>query len=279
VAGSFIETTVGPTHKRVIDLATVKTELGIADSSQDTKLTRLIDATTAQFAGASGLRREFWRRTVQETSIGTGGEFLFLENWPLESVTSITEAGTTVTASEYSIEGWRRDRVYRDNGWSLDLPAGYSHYTPTGNEEHDTVSTYVGGWVMPETMQGDWAAANGYTVGQFVRSTSTSDLFLFECTVAGDSDATEPTWPTTEGGTVVDNEVTWTARPATELPGDLKEAALGTAVTWFRSNPTTLPSGISEIRLESASVRFQPESGSSPTALPRYAQSILRQYR
>jgi hypothetical protein len=277
VASSFIETTVGPTDKRIIDLATVKAELGITDSSQDTKLTRLIDAATTRFSLELG--REFWRRTVQETAIGTGGEFLFLTVWPIESVTSITEASTTVDATEYSIEGWRRDRIYRDNGWSLDLPSGYSHYTPTGNEELDTVSIYVGGWVMPDTIA-DWAAATAYAAGDFVRSSSASDLLLFECTTAGTSHASaEPTWPTTSGGTVADNTATWTARPATEFPADLKEAAIGTVVNWFRSSPGTLPEGISEVRLESASVRFDGASSGATNGLPRYASLVLSQYR
>lgn len=37
---------------------------------------------------------------------------------------------------------------------------------------------------------------------------------IFECTVAGKSNLTEPDWPDTVGDTVVDGEVTWTARAA-----------------------------------------------------------------
>lgn len=37
---------------------------------------------------------------------------------------------------------------------------------------------------------------------------------IFEATVAGKSNLTEPTWPTTPGDTVVDGEITWTARAA-----------------------------------------------------------------
>jgi len=278
VEGSFIETTVGPTSKRVIDLALVKTELGISDSSSDTKLTRLIDAAAAAFAGAGGLQREPWRRTVKETMVGRGGEFMFITNWPVESVTSITEAGTTVTASDYTVEGWRRDRIYRDNGWARDGMGGYSHFTPTGNEEHDTIATYVGGWVMPEDM-GDWAAATAYTTSDFVRASDQSDLFLYQCTTAGTSDAAEPTWPTTNEGTVADNTVTWTARKASEFPQDLKEAAIITVIDWFRGG-LQIPSGVASERFESMEIRYDTGAAAGMAAgIPRHAEAIVRQYR
>ena len=61
----------------------------------------------------------------------------------------------------------------------------------------------------------DWVADTTYSLGDFVSPTVKNDL-KYECTVAGDSHATtEPTWPTTPGETVVDNEVTWTCRALT----------------------------------------------------------------
>lgn len=61
----------------------------------------------------------------------------------------------------------------------------------------------------------DWAADTGYESGDFVKPT-TPNGYRYECTVAGDSaEVTEPTWPTTIGATVVDNEVTWTCRQYT----------------------------------------------------------------
>jgi len=58
-----------------------------------------------------------------------------------------------------------------------------------------------------------WAATTAYVLGEFVRlAAEDAPVCIYECTVAGTSDATEPTWPTTVDDTVVDDSVTWTAR-------------------------------------------------------------------
>jgi len=54
----------------------------------------------------------------------------------------------------------------------------------------------------------DWAATTAYTVGDSVLPL-TPNGYMYRCTVAGTSDGSEPTWPTTIGGTVVDDGVTW----------------------------------------------------------------------
>jgi hypothetical protein len=55
-----------------------------------------------------------------------------------------------------------------------------------------------------------WEATTAYAVGQKVVPT-TLNGYVYEATVAGDSDSGEPTWPTTIGATVVDDGVTWRA--------------------------------------------------------------------
>lgn len=55
-----------------------------------------------------------------------------------------------------------------------------------------------------------WAASTAYTLGQRVHSTNSYGPYVFECTTAGTSAATQPTWPTALGGTVADGTATWT---------------------------------------------------------------------
>ena len=57
-----------------------------------------------------------------------------------------------------------------------------------------------------------WAASTAFSVGDVRRATSSQNSGLvFECTTAGTSGSSEPTWPTDIGGTLTDNTVVWTA--------------------------------------------------------------------
>ena len=53
-----------------------------------------------------------------------------------------------------------------------------------------------------------WAASTSYAEGDIVVPTSRNGR-RYRATNSGTSDSGEPTWPTTAGGTVVDNGVTW----------------------------------------------------------------------
>lgn len=59
---------------------------------------------------------------------------------------------------------------------------------------------------------GKWAAYKSYNVGDYVVPT-TANNFFYECTIAGTSGITEPTWSTTSGASFTDNaSITWTVR-------------------------------------------------------------------
>ncbi|KKK93551.1 hypothetical protein LCGC14_2691740, partial [marine sediment metagenome] len=55
----------------------------------------------------------------------------------------------------------------------------------------------------------EWAATTAYTLGQ-TRHPTTPDGNVYECTTAGTSGGSEPTWDTTPGNTTNDNTVVWT---------------------------------------------------------------------
>lgn len=57
-----------------------------------------------------------------------------------------------------------------------------------------------------------WAATTAYSLAD-VRIPTTPNGFQYRVTVAGTSAGSEPTWPTTLGGTVVDGTVTWECVP------------------------------------------------------------------
>ena len=57
-----------------------------------------------------------------------------------------------------------------------------------------------------------WAASTAFAVGDIRRATASQNSGLvFECTTAGTSGSSEPTWPTDIGSTLTDNTVVWTA--------------------------------------------------------------------
>lgn len=57
-----------------------------------------------------------------------------------------------------------------------------------------------------------WAASTGFAVGDVRRATASQNSGLvFECTTAGTSGSSEPSWPTDIGSTITDNTVVWTA--------------------------------------------------------------------
>lgn len=79
-----------------------------------------------------------------------------------------------------------------------------------------------------------WAASTAYTVGKSVEPI-TENGYRYECTIAGTTGASEPTWPTSGiGSTVVSGTATFALRGASHQPTEIKiadtEIGLDTAV-------------------------------------------------
>jgi hypothetical protein len=119
-------------------LATAKEDLGISDSSQDAKLSRLI--TAASRAVATYLNRVMAKETVVETiRFDDVQEYVVLQRAPVVTITSAVEDGTTVDADEYETD--------QDSGTLYRLDAsGYRHVWIACKS---LVVTYEGGWVLP----------------------------------------------------------------------------------------------------------------------------------
>ena len=99
----------------------------------------------------------------------------------------------------------------------LDLPTtanGYYYKCTTAGITGTTEPTWPtteGATVTDNAGIPAWAASTSYAVGDIVIP-STANGYTYECTTAGTSDSSEPTWGTTVGGTTTDNTVTWTCR-------------------------------------------------------------------
>lgn len=64
-----------------------------------------------------------------------------------------------------------------------------------------------------------WAGNATYALGDVVQRATGSGIYWFTCTTAGQAGGTEPTWPSTLGGTVTDGTVEWTAIYARRMTG------------------------------------------------------------
>jgi hypothetical protein len=84
-----------------------------------------------------------------------------------------------------------------------------------GQELGDTSPTIPGTHYAGLLIASTWAASTSYSTGVYVIPTTFGSLTgsvgrVFKCTTGGTSSSSQPTWPTTPGGTVTDGTVTWT---------------------------------------------------------------------
>lgn len=131
-------------------LADVKAVAGITDTTQDTRLEYLINAVSAQIAGYCD--RVFTRSTYTlETHTGTNRQSLSLRQWPIVSVSSILEDGTTLPVTEYELKAQDMERgiVYKANGWNQNTTYATGLTSDTWATGRDYSATYVAGYYMP----------------------------------------------------------------------------------------------------------------------------------
>lgn len=91
------------------------------------------------------------------------------------------------------------------NDISANELASGSGYTTNGAAVSGRSITYT----AANSWATQWAASTAQAVGAIVRPT-TGNGYVYRATAAGTSAASEPTWPTVIGATVVDSGVTWT---------------------------------------------------------------------
>jgi hypothetical protein len=225
----------------LITLARVKELLGIEaeDRSQDALLTYYIGLAAAAVVEECGF--PLGRATYLETRRGSGktGMYIGPSTWLEPESLSIKIDGEEI--DDYTLEDPEWGLLYRGNRW------------PCASDGEANLSfTYRAGYLLPGDIT-DWTATAAIGLGSFVRPTSAA-LLRFECTTAGSTGATEPTWPEEAGGTVTDGSVVWTARNAAELPAIVSDWAYGIALQ--RYNTRSFPAGMSSIEADGFSASF-----------------------
>ena len=120
-AGAYSDTIV--VRERVasaVSLADLKTHLNITSTTSDEELRRTLDAAVA--AAESYTRQTFAARSFTETHSG-GNSSVILWHSPVQSVTQVTESGTTLAASDYTVDPasgllTRRASTYVTTQWA-----------------------------------------------------------------------------------------------------------------------------------------------------------------
>lgn len=127
----------------------VKDELGITDDSEDTRLTRYITQASARIESEVHRSLEY-QEGIVESVPALGWKYIPLARRPVVSVSSVTFAGSTVDADEYSLDS-EAGLLFRANGWPWDasLRTGLAGDKVTGTEQSRIEVTYDGGYVTP----------------------------------------------------------------------------------------------------------------------------------
>lgn len=207
MSDSVLEIVEGPKSDQLVELAAVKAKLGIdaEDASLDGELSALVATVGHLYAGPEGLGRPLWRQACRETLAWCDDQRLWLSCFPVESATVTTLDGSLL--EDFVIEDPERRSLYRSSGW----PG--SSWT----------ALYLAGWLMPGQVA-DWESTHDYAVGDWVRVPGS--LLRYECTTAGQSAFSIPSWPLEPGLEVVDGGAVWTASRASELPEEIRQLAL-----------------------------------------------------
>lgn len=154
---SVVEITTPASSTELVELDTVKTELGVTGTGEDVRLNRLIAVAGDFVAGPEGLDREPWLQQYREQLPGRGGLLLNLERWPIEAVTELKHGDEVIASTDFRIAGERRDALQHvvdgDASGFVTWPQtpARRRVGMSGTLDKSLVFevTYSAGWVMP----------------------------------------------------------------------------------------------------------------------------------
>lgn len=280
----------------LVNLATVKSELGLTDTTQDDVVTRLINVASDAIENWCGRKQfPFYRdATTEVTGVSvTWPARLQLSRVPVEFTTPAPAISTdldpgpaqTVDATGYFLEDSARGWIYSRGRWrttAIRRPDITQDFDP-GTEEETVQIVYTGGYgtqlQLDASNAGAWPGAAQTIASRVMIRPAAHTSQVWICTTGGQTGSVEPTWPTspTIGATVTDNGVVWAYSgivpyAVRTLPSDIEQACIDTVAMFYRRRGQDM-----DVRAESllgASVTYV-----SRGKLPQSAIDLLTPYR
>lgn len=175
-------------------IATMEGELGIAVGSDDSFLTRLINAASDRIEAYCG--RSFYHvAAAVESLAGFGGFYLRVRRSPLLLIDSITYDGATVASAGYEIDtpGAGMIRSAAGFNWTAGYVRSITDTPLPGTESKLYEVTYEGGWYTPDqsrargalTFTGQPGAEETMTIHNTVVRAKTSGAGADEFNIGG----------------------------------------------------------------------------------------------
>lgn len=147
--------------------------------------------TTSAISGTPSVDQlfEYVNSAGTETIVSAAGSKLYV------GTTALTDKTGSVTVTD---DNWKFQNF---NGNVIGYQAGHDPIIYTGS----------GNFTKLLLQHSAWQATTAYALKDAVRATSDNNLY-FECTTAGTTGGSEPTWDTTVGNTTADGTAVWTTR-------------------------------------------------------------------
>jgi len=141
-----IEIVTPAAKPELLKLDTVKAQLGISGSGQDTTLTDLILAVTATVIRITG--RNWVRQIYKETLPGKGTPNILLSVTPIISISAVKYKEALIGADEYRVIDKDAGIVQRDGGWiTTTVPWNTPDSAESNFFKDDWEFTYEGGYI------------------------------------------------------------------------------------------------------------------------------------
>lgn len=125
-----------PGSTDITTLSRVKEEMGIAETSQDALLSRIISEASDLVYQILG--REVYRAQWTEKFIGNSRYETLLSRYPVASIESVSYGGSAQTLSEFAISSHRTGCIHSVNGFATG-----------GSDPNEWVVTYTAGYFLP----------------------------------------------------------------------------------------------------------------------------------